>query len=181
MEHHFDQRLPHSGSGLNRRAGGGFYPGQRHRLRRSGAGKGPRRGRIRSAPVVFPERAQRSAGRDRQISRRPALVGANHARAVQSPRSALVDVPLSHANRRLDAHRPATEREHRARDAPGAGGGAGRNAIAAYQCSRRSTGPAHGGFRAARAAHPADSGRRKRRRQHRGSPRRLVRHREAYR
>src|SRR5207245_2516688 len=33
MEHDFDQRVSHPGGGLDRRAGGGLYPGERHRLR----------------------------------------------------------------------------------------------------------------------------------------------------
>ena len=89
-----------------------------------------------AAPFFLPECAQRSAGRNRQVPRRAAAVGAHHAGALQSAGPALVDVPLPHANRRLHADRAAARREHRARHAPGAGGRAGRDAIAAHQRSR---------------------------------------------
>ena len=59
-------------------------------------------------------------------------------------------------------------------DVASAGGGAGRDAIAAHERQRRSARAAHGGELRARAAHAADHRLRKRRRRRRRSARRLV-------
>src|SRR5204862_85931 len=83
-----------------------------------------------------------------------------------SPRAA---APVSHADGRQHAHRPAARQQYRPRRATGAGGGAGRHAVAALQRTRRSARPADRGVRADRAAHAADHRGGERRREHRRS------------
>ena len=71
-------------------------------------------------------------------------------------RSALADAALSHADRRLDAHRAGAREQRRPRHAPGARRGAGRHAVAAYQRPRRGARAADRAEREGRAAHAAD-------------------------
>ena len=63
---------------------------------------------------------------------------------------------LSHPDGRQHAHRPAARQQHRPRRAPGAGGGARRDAVAALQRTRRGAGAADRGGGADRAPDAAD-------------------------
>ena len=101
------------------------------------------------------QRAQQFSGRSREIPRGPPHVGADHARAFQSEESALVDVALSHADRRIYAHRATAGEQHRPHRDSGAGGRHGRHAIAAYEFLRRSARPANRTSGAHRLAHAA--------------------------
>ena len=81
---------------------------------------------------------------------------------------------LPHPDRGRLAHRAAADEQHRARRDPGAGGGAGRNAVAAHRQLRRSAGAADRRGGAHRAAHAADHRVRIRRGADRRSAGRLV-------
>ena len=180
MEHHLHQRLSHSRSRLHRHPGSGLHPRQRHRLHRA----------PRSTPAwtwmpsrrAFPSSSTRTtiswkrspssaprAGCTRKIMR-------DRFGAQQSP---LDDAALSRADGRFHAHRPAARRQCRARLAAGAGGGAGRRAIAAHQRQGRSARAAHRRIRAPGAAHAADHRARNRRHQHGRSGGRQLLHRDA--
>ena len=85
LEHDLDQRLPHPRSRLDRRAGGGVHLRQRHRLRAGGDRRRARRRSVRPAALVLLQRAQQLPRGDRQVPRRPAAVGAHHARPLSAP------------------------------------------------------------------------------------------------
>ena len=70
VQHHFDQRLPHSRSRLHRAAGTGVHAVRRRRVRRMGAAARPRCRRLRPAPQLLLQRAQRFLRRNRQVPRR---------------------------------------------------------------------------------------------------------------
>ena len=142
LERHLDQRLPHAGSGSERRPGTGVHPRQRHRLHRCRAPSRPRGRRLRAAPVVLLQFGPPFPGRDRQVPRRPAPVRAPHAGALRGPQPALAPPPLPHADGGLDAQRAAARGERRADGLPGPRGRAGRHAVAAYQFPGRGAGPA---------------------------------------
>ena len=110
----------------------------------------------RAAYLVLLERAQRLLRRDREVSRRALSLGKDRARRFRLPRFALADASLSHADRRLDAHRAGAREQRRARDAAGARRGAGRYAVAAHQRQGRGARPADGAERESGAAYAAD-------------------------
>ena len=82
-------------------------------------------------------------------------VGGDHARAVRRAGSQELAAALPHPDRRLDADRAAAGKQRRARDAPGAGRGAGRNPKPAHQLQGRGAGAAERGGGRSGAAHPA--------------------------
>ena len=59
LEHDLDLRLPHPRGGLDRGAGDRLHARERPRLLRGGGRRGPVAGRVRRAPVVLLQRAQR--------------------------------------------------------------------------------------------------------------------------
>ena len=83
VEHDLDQRLPHPRGRLRRRAGDRVHARRRHRLRRGGDRRGPRGRRLRAAAVVLLQRAQQLPRGGREVPRRAAHVGADHARALR--------------------------------------------------------------------------------------------------
>ena len=113
VEHHFDLRLPHARGRIDRRAGGGLHPRQRHRLRAGGDRSRARRRQVRAAALVLLQRAQQLPGGGRQVSRGPPHVGAHHARSLPGQEPTLLDAPLPHANGRLDPDRAAAGEQHR--------------------------------------------------------------------
>ncbi len=70
----------------------------------------------------------------------------------------LVAAAFPHADRRLDAHRPAAGEQRRARHPPGAGRRPGRHAVASHQQHGRGAGAAHRTRGAGGAAYPAGPG-----------------------
>ncbi len=72
----FGVGLSHPRGRLHGRAGTGVHVGQRLRVRRVGDRRRARRRRVRAAPVVLLQRAQRLLRRDRQVPRRAAHLGA---------------------------------------------------------------------------------------------------------
>ena len=111
----------------------------------------PRRRRVRAAAVVLLERPQQLLRGGRQVPGRAAHVVPDHDRAVRRQEGGVEAAALPHADRRLDAHRPAAGEQRRARHRPGAGGGARRHAEPAHQRLRRGARPAD---RAGRRASP---------------------------
>jgi methylmalonyl-CoA mutase, N-terminal domain len=79
----FDQRLSHSRSRFDGRAGTGVHAARRHGVRRLGAGARPQGRRIRAAPELLFQRAQRFLRRDRQVPRGAQDLGARHARPLR--------------------------------------------------------------------------------------------------
>ena len=123
-------------------AGDRVHAGQRRRVRRGGAGGGPGDRRLRAAAVVLlrvPHELLRGGG---EVPRGAADVGPDHARALPREGPEERDAALPHADGRRDAHRAAAREQHRAHDHGGAGGGAGRDAVAAHQLVRRGAGAA---------------------------------------
>ena len=80
LERHFDFRLSHPRSRLDRSARSRLHSRKRNRLRGSRSGCGPRRGRIRAATVILLQLPQRATDANRKIPRRPASMGPHHAR-----------------------------------------------------------------------------------------------------
>ena len=84
--------------------------------------------------VVLLRRQDDAARGGRQVPRRPATVGAHHARRIRCTRPALADVALPYADRRRPAHRAAARGQPGEGHASGAGRGARRDAVTAHQC-----------------------------------------------
>ena len=101
--------------------------------------------------VVLLQRAQQFPGRSGEVPRRPPHVGAHHARSFRRQESEVADVALPHPNRGLDADGAAAGEQHRPHRAAGDVRRAGRNAVAAHQLLRRSTGAADRAVSAHRA------------------------------
>ena len=179
LEHDLDQRLPHPRGGLDGGPGGRVHVRERDRLRAGGGRRRARRQQLRPAALVLLQRAQRLPRGGREVPRRAAAVGADHARPVRRDEPARAAAALPHADGRQHADRAAARQQHRPRRAAGAGGGAGRHAVAALQRPRRGAGAADRGVGAHRAADAAGHRRRERRGQHRRSVRRRVRDRGA--
>ena len=93
--------------------------------------------------------------------------------APQGPPLALAALP--HADRGLDAHRPAADEQRGARGDPGPGRGLRRHAVAPHQLARRGAGPAHRGGGPPGPAHPAGDRPRERRGRRGRPPGRLLR------
>ena len=174
LEHDLDQRLPHPRGRLDGDRGGRFHLRQRDRLRRSQRRRRARRQPPRPAAVVLLQRPQQLPRRDRQVPRRAAAVGADHARAVRRHEPARRAAALPHADGRQHADGAAARQQHRPCRDPGAGRGDGRNAVAALQRPRRGAGAADRGIGAHRTQDAADHRRRDRRREHRRSVRGIA-------
>ena len=76
-------RLPHPRGRLDGRAGAGVHAQGRPDLRRAGDRARPRRRRVRAAPELLLQRADRLLRGDRQVPRRAAHLGARAARDVR--------------------------------------------------------------------------------------------------
>ena len=168
MEHDLDLRLPHAREGLLGGAGGRLHAGQRHRLRAGRAGRRALRGRVRAAAGVLLQRPQQRLPGGREVPRRPADVGAHHARPLRRHQPQGADAALPHPDRRRDADRPAAAEQHRPRRAAGLRRGVRRDAVAAHQRLRRGARAALRARGQARAADPAGHRARVRRDRHRG-------------
>ena len=83
--------------------------------------------------VVLLQRAQQFPGRGGEVPRRPAHVGAHHARSFRRQECQIADAALPYADGRLNPDGAAAGEQHRSHRAASHGGGAGRNAVAAYQ------------------------------------------------
>ena len=156
VEHHLHLRLSHARGRLDCGAGSGLHAGQRHDLRAGRDRRRTRCGQVRAAAFVLLQRAQQFSGRSSEVSRGPAHVGAHHARSFRRQECQIADAALPHSDGRLNPDRAAAGEQHRPHRAAGHGGGAGRNAVAAYQFVRRSAGVADRAVGAHRAAHAAD-------------------------
>ena len=75
VEHDLDLGLPHARGRGDGGPGAGVHAGRRDRLRRGGGRPGPRRGRLRPAPVVLLRRLVASCSRRSPSSGRPAGCG----------------------------------------------------------------------------------------------------------
>ena len=109
------QRLPHPRRRLDRRPGDGLHLRQRHRLHRRRDRARRQRRRSRPAHLLDLQHPEQLPRRGRQVPRPPPHVGEDHARALQSRRRALVDVPHARPDRRRDPHRAAARGQHRPR------------------------------------------------------------------
>ena len=136
LQHDLDLGLPHPRGRLERRAGARLHARQRHRLRRGGAGGRPLGRRLRAAPVVLLQRAQRRLRRGRQVPRRAPDLGHADARALRRARRALARAALPRADGRLDADGAGAADERRA---GGAAGASPRPPAAASRCTRTAT------------------------------------------
>ena len=91
VEHDLDLRLPLPREGLLGRAGGRVHARQRDRLRRRRRSTpGCEIDRVRAAAGLLLQRPQQRLPGGREVPRRPADVGADHARALRRPGRALV-------------------------------------------------------------------------------------------
>ena len=132
------------------------------------------RRRLRAAPVVLLQRADRLLRGDRQVPRGPADLGARAARDVRREEPEVVADALPHADRRRLADRAAAAQQHRAHRDRGARRRARRHAVAAHQLLRRGAGAADRGGGADRAAHAADHRPRDRGHEHDRPARRVL-------
>ena len=162
VEHDLDQRLPHPRGRLDGGAGARVHDRRRHGLRRGGDQARPARRRVRAAPELLLQLAQRLLRGDRQVPRRAAhLVEADDPALPGRERALDLDA-LPHPDRRRVADRAAAAQQPDARRDPGARGGSRRHAVAAHRRIRRGVG---GAVRRGRAARPAPAaGHRRRRR-----------------
>ena len=76
LQPHFDQRLPHPRGRLDRGAGTGLHAARRHRVRGVGARARAASRRVRPAPELLLQRAQRFLRGDRQVPRGAPHLGA---------------------------------------------------------------------------------------------------------
>ena len=127
------------------------------------------------AAVVLLRRPHHAAGGGREVPRRPADLGPDHARRVRRQGPEVDDAALPHPDRRRAAHRPAARGQPGPGRGPGARRGARRHPVAAHQLLRRGDRAAHREGGPAGAAHPAGARVRDRPDRHRGPVRRLVR------
>ena len=115
VEHDLDQRLSHSRGGMHGGAGGRVHAGECDRVRAGGDRCRARRERVRPAPLVLLQLPQRFPRGDREVPRRPAALGAHHARPVRRHEPARAAAALPHADGRQHAHRAAAGQQHRPR------------------------------------------------------------------
>ena len=169
-----DHRLPHPRGGLDGGAGAGVHAQGRLHLRRAGGRARPRRRRLRAAPVVLLQRADRLLRGDRQVPRGAPDLGARAARHVRRAEPEVVADALPHADRGRVADRAAAAEQHLAHGDRGARRRARRHAVAAHQLLRRGARAADRGRGADRAAHAADHRPRDRRGEHDRPARRLA-------
>ena len=130
--------------------------------------------RVRPAPGLLLQLPQQRLPGDRQVPRRAADVGADHARAVRRLGGALADDPLPHPDRRRDAAGAAARGEHHPRRAPGVRRRLRRHPVASHERVRRGARAADRALRPDRPAHAAGDRPRVRRRRHRRPVRRLA-------
>src|SRR5581483_3102267 len=137
LEHDLDLRLPHPGGRLDRGPGDRLHARERPRLLPGRGRSGARAGRLRRAPLLLLQRAQRLLPGGGEVPRRPPAVGEAAPRAAgrDEPEGARASLPRP--DRRLDAHRPAAREQHRARRDPGAVGRLRRRAVDPHQLVRR--------------------------------------------
>jgi methylmalonyl-CoA mutase N-terminal domain/subunit len=102
-----------------------------------------RRRRLRSAPQLLLQRAQRFFRRDRQVPRRPQDLGSRDERSLWREESAHRPDAIPHADRRSISACAAADEQHCTRCVAGFGRSSGRNTIAALRLLRRSAGFAH--------------------------------------
>ena len=124
-------------AGLDGRAGARLHAQGRPDLRRARRRARPRRRRLRAAPELLLQRADRLLRGDRQVPRRPPHLGARAARDLRREGPAVVADAHPRADRRGLAHRPAAAQQHRAHRDRGARRGARRHAVAAHELLRR--------------------------------------------
>ena len=171
------QRLPHPRSRQHGGAGDRVHHRQRHRLRRCGHRRRPRRRCVRTAAQLLLERAQQLLRRGRQVPcLAPHLVPPDD-RALRRARrraSKLLRFHTQTGGSTLTAQQPENNIVRVAVQTHGRGDG--RHAEPAHQRLRRGAQPAHRASRAHRAAHAADHRLRERHRRHaRPAGRQLLR------
>ena len=178
VEHHFDLRLSHARSRIDRRAGSRLHPGQRHRLR-AGRPSTPA-STWTSSPRGFPSSSTRTTifWKRSPSSAPPAACGPASCASVSRRRIRarwMLRFHTQTAGSTLTAQQPENNIVRTALQALAAV--LGRHPVAAHQFLRRSARPAHRAGRPHRAAHPADRRLRVRRSADRRSPGRFVLHR----
>ena len=173
-------RLPHPRGGLDRRAGARLHAQGRLHLRRAGARPRARRRRLRAAPELLLQRADRLLRGDREDPRGPPDLGPRAARDLRRAGPAQLADAHARPDRGRVAHRPAAAQQHRPHRDRGARRGARRHPVAAHELLRRGARAADGGRGADRAAHPAGDRARDRRGGHGRPARRLVLRRGAH-
>ena len=124
-------------AGADRGPGARVHDGRRDRLRGGGGRAGPRRRRLRRAPVVLLrclERAVRGGG---QVPRRSPSVGHDHSGAVRRIERPFDDVPVPRPDRRLQPHRAVGRQQRRPDHRAGALGDPRRRPEPPYELARR--------------------------------------------
>ena len=119
VEHHLHLGLPHGRGGGDARAGDRLHPRQRQGVRPGRHRRGPGRRRLRAAAVLLLRRPDHPARGGREVPRRPADLGADHARGVRRAEPQVDDAPLPHPDRRRPAHRAAARGQPRQGRPPG--------------------------------------------------------------
>ena len=120
LEHDLGLRVPHPRGRIDGGAGDRLHARQRHRLLRGGRGRRSLARRIRRAALVLLQRAQPLLPGGREVPRRTAALGADHARPLRRDEPARSGAPLPRADGWLDAHRAAAGGERRPRRGAGA-------------------------------------------------------------
>src|SRR5260370_831968 len=113
VEHHLDLRLSHGGSRRDARPGDRVHAGQRQGVRAGRDRIWPGGRRVRAAPVVLLRGADDAARGGREVPRRAAAVGPDHARGVRGRRPQVADAPVPHPDRGAAADRSAAPGEPR--------------------------------------------------------------------
>ena len=129
LEHDLDLRLPHSRGRLDRGAGARVYPCERNRVLPGRRRSGPLARRVRRSALLLLQRAQPLLPGGGEVPCGQASVGADHARPLRRDQPARAGAPLSCADRRVDAHRPAAREQRRPGRGASALGGLRRRAV----------------------------------------------------
>jgi len=90
---------------VHRGAGGAFTLSNGNDLRTGRDRRRSRCGQVRTPAVLLLQRTQQFSGGSSQVPRGAPYVGADHARSLRRQERQVLDAPLPHSDRRLDANR----------------------------------------------------------------------------
>ena len=133
VESDFCQRLSHPRGRIHGRPGTGLHPRRRVRLRRGRRRTGHGCGLVRPPPFVLFQFPSRFLRRDRQVPRGTTDLGEADEEQLWRKGSPIPCAQVSHADRRMHAHRTTTGEQHREDRLSGTRRRPGRHSVAPHQ------------------------------------------------